>query len=829
MNTKATVQKPKLSNPLKGKTYFFGIGIDDYEYENNLYNAVKDVERISGILSKVYNIDEIRCLKNRKATRKSIYKNFIYYQDRIKENDNLIIYYAGHGTIDEDGEGYWIPSLAKDIDDYVSNDDVIKRIRKIKAKHIFLIIDSCFSGSFLNTDYNNRTSNKSIDTLYNFGSRYLLCSSLNNQLSSDGKLGEHSPFAKSIIGVLEENREEFGLNILKFIDEVQKKFLNTNEDKDSSNQNESLKNQRPDFGVIVDKNHKGGQFVFFLQKHAKDWYEIEKMSNSDRVDSSTYLSFKSQYNKKNTVFYNQAEEKYWHALDYEAKTSAIAKNNYSSLNEYLNNKNLLYKQYIREVNQKLEQLTKSDNIYWNNAKKEIENALIKYTKEFEEGKYLQNAKQMLNLIKHNVNIVANSSNEDELNNTKNKLDNNKHRIVSQLQNSNDEIKINQNRVILAKEEVSTKEKLEVKVTESNSDKPLPSVINKSPVLESKFRARERKEDNIKKENNLTENRENKKVSPVSSYTKQKTDKKHKLFKNIPLLVTTSLFFIIALIFGMGKLIKEVDSSIDNNPNEDSIIESSLIPTTTPPAKIPTFSKKEDSIKNQDVKSTKVIANNSKTLDKIATPSHKTTTPSPSTKTIFPHKFKFNKDLLTSLFDEVNLYNDSLATVTHKGLNFKIDSRGIPILQENDLGYLIANSNTIYKVKKLEGTNTMVTLENLKEKADNVKSLNGNYFYTWSQARQGCKHIGMSLPSSTFFENLIENTSVEETKKMLNIKLVGAFPGDFIDGEGRRVDYWTDNNSKGQSAVVYRFHNNQKTWKGHNKTDKRFACRCVLSD
>ena len=36
-----------------------------------------------------------------------------YLRDKITSNDNLLIFYAGHGYYDEDAEiGYWLPSDA---------------------------------------------------------------------------------------------------------------------------------------------------------------------------------------------------------------------------------------------------------------------------------------------------------------------------------------------------------------------------------------------------------------------------------------------------------------------------------------------------------------------------------------------------------------------------------------------------------------------------------------------------------------------------------------------------------------------------------------------
>ncbi|MCB0594706.1 MAG: caspase family protein, partial [Phaeodactylibacter sp.] len=54
-----------------GKSWFFGIGINDYQHFPPLNNAVRDVESILQLLREQYDIDEAKILTDGQATRRS--------------------------------------------------------------------------------------------------------------------------------------------------------------------------------------------------------------------------------------------------------------------------------------------------------------------------------------------------------------------------------------------------------------------------------------------------------------------------------------------------------------------------------------------------------------------------------------------------------------------------------------------------------------------------------------------------------------------------------------------------------------------------------------
>ncbi|MEO5365743.1 MAG: Ig-like domain-containing protein [Magnetococcus sp. WYHC-3] len=69
---------------------------------------------------------------------------------RLSPEDELVVYYAGHGFLREDnGEGYWLPADARtdSARNWISTSDVAAFLKRIQAGRILLISDSCYSGS----------------------------------------------------------------------------------------------------------------------------------------------------------------------------------------------------------------------------------------------------------------------------------------------------------------------------------------------------------------------------------------------------------------------------------------------------------------------------------------------------------------------------------------------------------------------------------------------------------------------------------------------------------------------------------------------------------
>ena len=86
------------------------------------------------------------------ATRSDIFEALAKLRSQLTANDNLLIYYAGHGYLDEIAQvGYWLPvDAGRNVQtNWVSNGDVTAMLRAIRAKHIMVVADSCYAGTLV--------------------------------------------------------------------------------------------------------------------------------------------------------------------------------------------------------------------------------------------------------------------------------------------------------------------------------------------------------------------------------------------------------------------------------------------------------------------------------------------------------------------------------------------------------------------------------------------------------------------------------------------------------------------------------------------------------
>ena len=147
-------EKPDtVKNKSLGRSWFLGIGIDHYQHFPNLNNAVKDVKDVLTVLKADYDLEpeNVITLFDEQATRSRIITELDQLKRRLRSankdqlQDKLIIYFSGHGHLDEDGKGFWIPTDAsKDSTAfYISNSDRKIEIFALESRGYWPVGDSC--------------------------------------------------------------------------------------------------------------------------------------------------------------------------------------------------------------------------------------------------------------------------------------------------------------------------------------------------------------------------------------------------------------------------------------------------------------------------------------------------------------------------------------------------------------------------------------------------------------------------------------------------------------------------------------------------------------
>ncbi len=237
-----------------GNYHALVIGNNNYQYLENLRTALDDALSVGAILEKKYGF-KVTVLKD--ATREGIIDSLYNYRKTLSENDNLLIYYAGHGFLDKEANlGYWLPVEAKKDSDshWVSNFDITNKLKVIAAKHIMIVADSCYSGSFTRDARGLVVRRKNLDDdsylvkMAKIKSRVVL-SSGGIEPVEDGE-GLHSVFNKYFIQALEENT---GVIDSASIYPQIKRMVMMNA------------SQTPEYGDIRFTGSEGGDFLFVRQ------------------------------------------------------------------------------------------------------------------------------------------------------------------------------------------------------------------------------------------------------------------------------------------------------------------------------------------------------------------------------------------------------------------------------------------------------------------------------------------------------------------------------------------------------------------------------------
>ncbi|MEZ0538943.1 caspase family protein [Fibrella arboris] len=249
-----------MQRPKKRINYLLVIGIS--KYQNDMYsdlpNSVNDSLNLVKVLTEHYSFElAFDPILDSAATRREIIEKLSHLSHIISAEDNLVIYYAGHGSMNPSTKkGYWVPNDASNSEsDYISNSTIKDKLEDINAKHIFLISDSCFSGTFLSqtraaSSVGNHYAKLDIDK-----SRWYLASG-KEETVSDGKQGDGSPFSKALLKLFNENDSEF-MSVFEIINYVTK-LTGTNT------------TQQPVGGHIDGIGHQLGQMVFTKTKIAED-------------------------------------------------------------------------------------------------------------------------------------------------------------------------------------------------------------------------------------------------------------------------------------------------------------------------------------------------------------------------------------------------------------------------------------------------------------------------------------------------------------------------------------------------------------------------------
>ncbi len=248
---------------VRRKTRLLFFGINDYESTvwPKLQNPVPDCEKLWEVLKNDYGFRDEDFIKkpfyNQQATTDVIIDEISYLgreddygKPNIGPQENLIIVFSGHGHF-ANNEGYWVPydapslniktARASELRKLISVSEIIKTISNIRAHHILLIIDSCFSEAFAKMEIDLGTTLSSTNP-EEIPSRWVLTAGRMQ------KVPDKSEFSRNLVRHLQENADQsisvalLGQHIVKAV-------------RDSIGIS-------PRCESLVDQKNRGGEFFF---------------------------------------------------------------------------------------------------------------------------------------------------------------------------------------------------------------------------------------------------------------------------------------------------------------------------------------------------------------------------------------------------------------------------------------------------------------------------------------------------------------------------------------------------------------------------------------
>ena len=243
-----------------GRYYAIVIGNQDYQSIEDLQTPRYDASRAARILADKYGFI-VQVLED--ANDITMLKAINDLNAVLKAEDNVLIYYAGHGARLQSGRmesGYWLPVNAEAPPSdtfWVPNEQITGHLGRLPAKRVLVVADSCYAGllstdpSYLFLSKEVAYSKEYIEYKLPKRSRLLLSSGGDRPVLDEGS-GGNSVFARAFLDELEANQgilssPELFSRIRKRVEvaAAKNKFV-----------------QQPEFKSIKGAGHEVGDFFF---------------------------------------------------------------------------------------------------------------------------------------------------------------------------------------------------------------------------------------------------------------------------------------------------------------------------------------------------------------------------------------------------------------------------------------------------------------------------------------------------------------------------------------------------------------------------------------
>ena len=196
--------------PSYHKSYALLVGIGKYRHLSPLSSPEIDVKKMAGYLG-AQGFDEIISLTDESVTADVLEFPEKYLKAKIQSDDRFIFYYSGHGVSGVQGmaaTGY-LPLVDEERGSNkhsIPMNNLVKWMSGLTAKHLLIILDSCFSGLAvqgleLKSDkpYDLKADPEALSRMSREPSRYLLMAGNERQESFGDKRWNGSLFTEEVL------------------------------------------------------------------------------------------------------------------------------------------------------------------------------------------------------------------------------------------------------------------------------------------------------------------------------------------------------------------------------------------------------------------------------------------------------------------------------------------------------------------------------------------------------------------------------------------------------------------------------------------------------
>lgn len=232
----------------QGRNYAVFIASQNYDDVAipSLENPIADAVKLKLILKNSYNFTEENIFTLFNPQRSDFKKKFLELREVLQPEDNLVIFYAGHGIwVEKEKKGYWLFTDAQrnDVNTWIPNREVLDMIAELPSRHTLLITDACFSGSVFKSRGIGEDAPAALKEMDAKITRVAITS------GNDTEVPDESIFMKYLLKALSENKDKYMSAQKMFVSRIIEAVMT-----DSKTE--------PRYGTLELAGHVGGDYIF---------------------------------------------------------------------------------------------------------------------------------------------------------------------------------------------------------------------------------------------------------------------------------------------------------------------------------------------------------------------------------------------------------------------------------------------------------------------------------------------------------------------------------------------------------------------------------------